>query len=104
MTAEELRVSGSVVRELIRLAASDVPGVVRIGRGGPRWRRRLGGDPVHAVVRKGEVDVTVWLIARGGASIPRIAETVRAATADTIERLLALRTSRVTVVVDGVAG
>ena len=38
--------------------------MLRVGRGGPRWREALGGSPVQVRVRDGRVHVTVWLIAR----------------------------------------
>ena len=37
----ELRVGKGVIVEVARLAALEVPEVLRIGRGGPAWRRLL---------------------------------------------------------------
>ena len=33
-----LTVGTGVIKETVRLAALEVPGVLRVGRGGPRWR------------------------------------------------------------------
>ena len=42
MSGPELTVGRGVIAELVRLAAMEVPGVARVGRGGPRWRALLG--------------------------------------------------------------
>ena len=50
MSGPELTVGRGVIAELVRLAAFEVPGVVRVGRGGPAWRRlprRPGGVGPH---------------------------------------------------------
>ncbi len=46
MTGPELTVGTSVIAELVRLAALEVPGVARVGRGGAWWRRVLAGRDV----------------------------------------------------------
>ncbi len=46
MSGHELTVGTAVIAELVRLAAFEVPGVARVGRGGPAWRRVLGGRSV----------------------------------------------------------
>ena len=52
-----LAVSHSVIVEMVRVAALEVPGVLRVGRGGPlAW---LGGSPVRARVSGGRVSVRV---------------------------------------------
>ena len=45
MTGPELTVGRGVIAELVRLAALEVPGVVRVGAGGPAWLvgHSLGG-------------------------------------------------------------
>ena len=51
MSGPELTVGRGVIAELVRLAAFEVPGVARVGRGGPAWRRAprrpavVGPDP-----------------------------------------------------------
>ena len=54
-----LSVGPGVIRETVRLAALEVPGVLRVGRGGPRWRDVLGGSPIRIRIRDGRVDVTL---------------------------------------------
>ena len=38
VSGPELTVGRGVIAELVRLAALEVPGVARVGRGGPAWR------------------------------------------------------------------
>ncbi len=95
-----LTVSHSVIVEMVRLAALEVPGVLRVSRGGPLTR--LAGSPVRARVRNGRVDVRVWIVARPGQSLPGLTAQVRTAIGATVERLLGLELGAVTVVVDGV--
>ncbi|MFN8630413.1 MAG: hypothetical protein U0838_08875 [Chloroflexota bacterium] len=59
-----LTVGPGVIRETVRLAALEVPGVLKVGRGGPRWRGWIGGSPVRIRVRDGQVHVTLWIVAR----------------------------------------
>jgi uncharacterized alkaline shock family protein YloU len=96
----ELAVSRSVVRDVVRLAAADHAGVLRVGRRG-RWRRFLGGA-VQAHVAKGGVSTTVRIVARPGVSLPATAEAVRSAVGTAIGQVLGLTAANVTVVVDGV--
>ena len=100
----ELRVGKGVIVQVARAAALEVPEVLRIGRGGPAWRRLLGGPPISVKVREAGVDVRVWLIARPGADLVATAERVRSTVGAAIERLLGLHLGTVTVVVDGVGG
>ncbi len=44
MSGPILTVGPAVITEMVRLAAFEVPGVARVGRGGPRWRA-LSGRP-----------------------------------------------------------
>jgi uncharacterized alkaline shock family protein YloU len=97
-----LTVSHSVIVEMVRVAALEVPGVLRVSRGGPfAW---LGGSPVRAHASNGRVSVRVWIVARPGHALPSLAAQVRQAVGATIERLLGLELGEVTVVVDGVGG
>lgn len=99
---DPLTVSHSVVVEMVRVAALEVPGVLKVGRGGPlAW---LGGSPVRARVGDGRVSVRVWIVARPGHALPPLVAQVRQAVGATIERLLGLDLGEVTVVVDGVGG
>ena len=74
-----LSVGPGVIRETVRLAALEVPGVMRVGRGGPRWRDLLGGSPVKVRVRDGKVHVTVWVVARPRQRLVPLGHEVRAA-------------------------
>ena len=98
--AAPLTVSHSVIVEMVRLAALEVPGVLKVSRGSPL--RFLAGSPVKVEVRDGEVSVRVYLIARPGHELRPLAAQVRAAIAATARRLLGLEPREVTVVVDGV--
>ena len=97
-----LSVGTGVIRDTVRLAALEVPGVLRVGRGGPAWRDALGGNPVHVRVRDGRVHVTVWLVARPRQRLVPLTAQVRAAVAAAVERLLGMELGGVTVLVDGV--
>jgi uncharacterized alkaline shock family protein YloU len=99
---DPLAVSRSVVVEMIREAALEVPGVLRVARGGPL--SRLAGSPVRVRTVDGKVAVRVWVVARPGHPLPALAAQVREAVARTIERLLNLKSGEVTVVIDGVGG
>ena len=97
-----LSVGPGVIRETVRLAALEVPGVLRVGRGGPRWRDLLGGSPVKVRVRDGRVHVTVWLIARPRQRLVPLTDQVRDAVGGAVERLLGMELGGVTILVDGV--
>jgi uncharacterized alkaline shock family protein YloU len=102
MSGPELTVGKGVITELIRLAAFEVPGVARVGRGGPAWRRWLGGRAVSVRIRDDRVMVRVWIVARPGQQLGALAGQVRTTVAATDERLLGLELGEVTVLVDGV--
>jgi uncharacterized alkaline shock family protein YloU len=104
VTGPELTVGRSVIAELVRFAAFEVPGVARVGRGGPAWRRWLGRPAVSVHVRNDRVQVRIWLVARPGQALGPLAGQVRTAVAATVERLLGLDLGAVTVLVDGVGG
>jgi uncharacterized alkaline shock family protein YloU len=97
-----LTVGPGVIRETVRLAALEVPGVLRVGRGGPRWRDALGGSPIRVRVREGRVHVTVRLVARPRQRLVPLTAQVREAVEGAVVRLLGLELGSVTVVVDGV--
>ena len=97
-----LTVGPGVIRETVRLAALEVPGVLRVGRGGPRWRDALAGSPVRVRVKDGRVHVTVWLVARPRQRLGPLTAQVRDAVAGAVERLLGMELGGVTVLVDGV--
>ena len=104
MSGPDLTVGRGVVDEMVRLAAYEVPGVARVGRGGPAWRAVLAGPPIVTHVAADGVRVRVWIIARPSASLIAVSREVRAAIAAAIERLLGLRLDSVTITVDGVGG
>lgn len=99
-----LNVGRGVIAEVARLAALEVPEVLRVGRAAPAWRVALAGSPIRVRMRAGEVSIRMWLVARPGADLVAAAASVRHAVGTAIERLLGLRVAGVTVVVDGVGG
>jgi len=104
MSGPELTVGRGVIAELVRLAALEVPGVARVGRGGAAWRRVLGGSPVSVRIRDERVLVRVWIVARPAHSLVSVTDQVRTTVAATVERLLGLELGAVTILVDGVGG
>lgn len=103
-TRPDLSVGRSVIVETARLAALEVADVLRVDRGGPRWRAILAGPPIMVRVRGDEVSIRVRIIARPGVDLVATTERVRAAVGSAVERLLGLRVREVTVLVDGVGG
>lgn len=99
---DPLTVSHSVIVEMVRVAALEVPGVLKVSRGGPL--ARLAGSPVRASVGDGRVSVRVWIVARPGHPLGPLAAQVRQVVGATVVRLLGLELDAVTVVVDGVGG
>ena len=104
MSGPELTVSRGVIAEMVRLAAFEVPGVSRVGRGGPPWRALMSGPGVTAKVSDEGVRIRVWIVARPGHALVPLTRQVRSAVAATVERMLGLRLESVTVTVDGVGG
>lgn len=104
MSDPELTVGRRVIEELVRMAAFEVPGVARVGRGGAAWRRVLAGPPLSVHLRNDQVLVRMWIVARPGQAIGPLSSQVRAAVGATIERLLGLELGGVTVFIDGVGG
>jgi uncharacterized alkaline shock family protein YloU len=97
-----LTVGPGVMRDTVRLAALEVGGVLRVGRGGPRWRQLIAGAPVRVRVREGQVHVTVWLVARPRQRLVPLTSQVRAAVGAAVVRLLGMELGGVTVLVDGI--
>jgi uncharacterized alkaline shock family protein YloU len=104
VSGPELTVGRGVITELVRLAAFEVPGVARVGRGGAVWRRYLGGPAVSVRIRDERVVVRLWVVARPGQPLGALTAQIRATVAATVERLLGLELGAVTVLVDGVGG
>jgi uncharacterized alkaline shock family protein YloU len=104
MSGPELTVGRGVIAELVRLAAFEVPGVARVGRGGASWRRLVGGRGVSVRIRDERVVVRLWVVARPGESLAQLTAQIRATVAATVERVLGLELEAVTVLVDGVGG
>ena len=102
MSGPELTVSRRVIDEMVRLAAIAVPGVARVSRGGPGWRAALAGPAIVTHVGGDGVRLRVWVVARPGQPVTRLAADVREAVTGAVERLLDLRLASVTVTVDGV--
>ena len=104
MSGPALTVGRGVIVEMTRLAALEVPGVLKVARGGPAWRGFFRGPPVSVHVRGGLVDVRLWVVARPSADLTSVSRQVRTAVAAAVERLLGLQLGSVTVVVDGIGG
>ncbi len=104
MSGPDLTVSRGVIAEMVRLAAFEVPGVSRVGRGGPPWLAFFAGPGVVARVSGNGVRIRVWVVARPGHALVPLTRQVRSAVAATVERLLGLQLESVTVTVDSVGG
>lgn len=102
MSGPDLSVGPAVVAETVRLAALEVPGVLRVGRSGDWLRQRLAGSPVAVRLQGSEVSVQVAIVARPGQSLQVLTNHVRVAVVAALERQLGLRPGAVTVSVDGV--
>jgi uncharacterized alkaline shock family protein YloU len=102
VTGPRLAVGPAVIEEMVRLAALGVPGVCRIGHGGPAWRRWLGGRAVRVRIVDGAVQVRLAIVARPTHPLGPLTRSVRDAVGAALERLLALELGAVSVVVDGV--
>jgi uncharacterized alkaline shock family protein YloU len=92
------------MRELVRLAVMEVPGVLRVGWAGSRLRRLVAWRPVAVRTRNGVVTARVVIVARPGQDLTELAAEVRVASASAIERLLGLEAGEITVRIDGVGG
>ena len=104
MSGPVLTVGKGVIAELVKTAAFEVPGVARVGYGGPSWRGWLAGPAVRVRVVNDRVLVRLRIVARPGHTLGPLAAEVRTAVAATVERLLGLDLGAVTVIVDGVGG
>ena len=104
MSGPNLSVGRSVIVEMARLAALEVPGVLRVARGGSAWRAFFRGPPVAVRTHGRAVDVRIWVVARPGADLATVGRQARTAVAATVERLLGLQVGSVTLIVDGVGG
>ena len=102
MSGPELTVGKGVIAELVRLAAIEVPGVTRVGRGGPAWRAWLTTPSVRVRIQDERVLVRLRIVARPGQALGPLTAQVRTAVAATVERFLGLDLGAVTVIVDGV--
>lgn len=100
--AADLSVGRGVIVEVARLAALEVPDVLRVARRGPRWRAALAGPPITVRVRSDGVLVRLRIIARPGADLAVTGRRVREAVGRAVERLLGLEVREVSVLVDGV--
>ena len=98
----DLSVGRSVIVEVARLAALEVPDVLRVARRGPRWRAALAGPAVIVRVRPEGVVVRLRIIARPGADLAATGRRVRDAVGRAVERMLGLHVQEVSVLIDGV--
>jgi uncharacterized alkaline shock family protein YloU len=102
VSGPDLSVGPAVVAETVRLAALGVPGVLRVGRSGDWFRRRLAGAAVAVRLDGPDVSVQIAIVARPGQSLQALTGLVRAAVVAALEGQLGLRPGAVTVSVDGV--
>jgi uncharacterized alkaline shock family protein YloU len=102
VTAPDLVVTRAVVVDMVRLAAEEVPGVLRVGHGGPGWRGLFRPAPVSVRMDGAAATVRITIVARPGHPLPATCAGVRAAVASACERLLGLDPASVSVLVDGV--
>lgn len=102
MSGPPLTIGPAVVRETVRLAALEVPGVLRVGRSGGALRQWLAGSAVMVKLTGTTVDVRIAIVVRPGQSLRSVAGHVRAAIVAALERQLGLVPGAVTVSVDGV--
>lgn len=100
----ELSVGRGVIVEVARLAALEIPDVLRVARRGPPWRAALAGPPIMVRVRKEGVELELRIIARPGADLAAAGRRVRDAVGLAVQRLLGLEVRSVTVLIDGVGG
>jgi uncharacterized alkaline shock family protein YloU len=98
----DLSVGRGVIVEVARLAALEVPDVLRVARRGPRWRAALAGPAVIVRVRPEGVIVRLRIIARPGADLAATGRRVREAVGRAVERMLGLHVDDVSVLIDGV--
>ena len=98
----DLSVGRSVIVEVVRLAALEIPDVLRVARRGPPWRAALAGPPIVVRVRAEGVVVRLRIIARPGADLAATGRKVREAVGRAVERLLGLHVQEVSVLIDGV--
>jgi uncharacterized alkaline shock family protein YloU len=102
VTAPVLSVSHGVIVRMVRRAAVEAPGVVRVSSGGSFLLSRLGPPAVSIRTHDGRIRVRVAVVARPGHDLRTVAEDIRSAVGATVERLLGLELEDVTVIVDGV--
>ena len=98
----DLSVGRSVIVEVARLAALEVPDVLRVARRGPPWRAALAGPPIVVRVRTEGVVVRLRIIARPGADLAATGRRVRESVGRAVERMLGLHVQEVSVLIDGV--
>lgn len=98
----DLSVGRSVIVEVARLAALEVPDVLRVARRGPPWRAALAGPAIIVRVRTEGVVVRLRIIARPGADLAATGGAVRDSVGRAVERMLGLHVHEVSVLIDGV--
>ena len=104
MSGPQLDIGRPVVEQMVRLAALEVPGILRVGRGGIALAAWFAGPPVKVRLREGRVDVRLWVIARPAIALQPLAKQVSSAVGAAVERLLGLKLGALVVVVDGIGG
>jgi uncharacterized alkaline shock family protein YloU len=103
-TIHPLTARRRIIVAIAAAAAGSAPGVLRVGRGGPRPLAWLAGDPVETRLVDGLVHVRLWLIVTAGRPFADVSARVRVAVRAAIEGQLGLALGDVTVFIDGVGG
>jgi uncharacterized alkaline shock family protein YloU len=101
-TPADLTVARAVLDEVIRLAAMEVPGVVRVERPRSALFAALLSRSVIRRIDGRRVDVRLAIVARPGHPLVPLTRQVRTAVAAAVERLVGLEAGDIDVVVDGV--
>jgi uncharacterized alkaline shock family protein YloU len=102
LSGERLTVRRRVVAAVAASTARAIPGVERLGRGGPRLLAWLAGGPVEARFVDERVRLRLWLVVAASHPIAEVSARVRAAVRAAVEQQLGLDLGEVTVLVDGV--
>ena len=90
MSGPVLTVGKGVIAELVKTAAFEVPGVARVGHGGPSWRAIIAGPAVRVRVVDDRVLVRLRIVARPGRALGPLTAQVRTAVAATSNARAAL--------------
>lgn len=108
--AGEIRVSHDVVASIVRIAASDVPGVVAVGGSG-RFRDEIAGllnkggssSGIHVGVNEtGNYEISVKVILRFGVELAKVGEEIQISVREQVAKMTNKKVARIDVFIDGV--